>query len=330
MQYSFNKFVSVLLVFSWMLVSCTNSRTRFYDSSIEDDTLQIKVERFDNDIFSLDTASLSARYGDFFKLYVHNILNLKGVNELPRFTTDSGIVQLHSDVERVYPVNGGVSVIERRLSVAFRYYHHYFPDMEIPHVLFHISGFNQAMVVTDNVLSASVEQYLGADYEPYQYIAYGYEIPFMTPAQLPVDMMYAWLSASFTETLSGEQLLDFMIYQGKLLYLQKVFFPDEKECVLLGYTEQQYEWCGRFEKEVWTHIMESRELFSTDWKVYTKYMSPAPFTSGLSQDSPGRTGAYIGLQIVKNYMSRNQSVTLQDLMKPSDSRKLLQDAAYRP
>lgn len=312
------------------LVSCTNSRTRFYDASVDNDTLQIKVERFDLDLFTLDTASLAAKYGDFLKLYTHNILNLRSSDELYKFTTDSGIMQLHSDVERIYPAEGGASEAEKSLTTAFRYYHRYFPDNEIPRVMFHISGFNQAMVVTDKVVSASVEQYLGADYEPYQYVAYSYEIPFMTPQQLPVDMMYAWISSSFPETLQGEQLLDFMIYQGKLLYLQKVFFPDTAESALLGYTESQYEWCKRFESEVWNHIMESRELFSTDWKVYTKYISPAPFTSGLSQESPGRIGIYIGLQMVKSYMDRNENVTLQELMKPSDSRMFLQSAAYRP
>lgn len=317
-------------ILSLLFVSCTNNRTRFYESSVDKDTLQIRVERFDLDLFALDTVALAAKYGDFLKLYTYRVLNLRSISELPRFTSDSGIMRLHSDVERVYPAVGGAAGVESKLSTAFRYYHRYFPDKEIPAVMFHISGFNQAMVVADGVLSASVEQYMGSDYEPYQYVAYGYEIPFMTPQQLPADMMYAWLSSSFTETLSGDQLLDMMIYQGKLLYLQKVFFPDADECTLLGYTKQQYEWCQRFEKEVWNHIMESRELFSTDWRVNTKYMSPAPFTSGLSQESPGRIGAYIGLQIVKSYMDRNESVTLQELMSPSDSRKILQDAAYRP
>lgn len=326
------RFRSFIVVF-WVaviFVSCTNNRTRFYDASVQNDTLQIKVERFDLDLFSLDSSALAAKYGGFLKLYARNVLNLRSTDELYRFTNDSGIMQLHTDVERIYPAKGGASDVEKSLTTAFRYYHRYFPDNEIPRVMFHISGFNQAMVVADNVVSASVEQYLGADYEPYQYVAYSYEIPFMTPQQLPVDMMYAWISSSFPETLQGEQLLDFMIYQGKLMYLQKVFFPDTEESVLLGYTESQYEWCKRFENEVWNHIMESRELFSTDWKVYTKYISPAPFTSGLSQESPGRIGVYIGLQMVKSYMDRNKSVTLQELMKPSDSRMFLQDAAYRP
>lgn len=320
----------LFVVMSVFLVSCTNSRTRFYDSSIEKDTLQIVFKRFDWDLFTLDTTALAAKYGDFLEIYTYRVLNLRSVSELSKFTSDSGIIRLKSDVERVYPVVGGALDVERKLTTAFKYYHRYFPEKQVPKVMFHISGFNQAMVVTDGVLSASVEQYLGSDYEPYQYVAYGYEIPFMTPQQLPIDMMYAWLSSSFTETLNGDQLLDMMIYQGKLLYLQKVFFPDADECTILSYTKQQYDWCKRFEREVWNNIMESRELFSSDWRVNTKYMSPAPFTSGLSQESPGRIGAYIGLQIVKSYIDRNEDVTLQELMKPSDSRKFLQDAAYRP
>lgn len=316
-------FIILTAIFS----ACTNSHTRFYTSDIEEDTLTIKIERFDRDIFQLDTVALAGKYGDFIKLYAYNILNLRHLSELPNFTTDSGIVALHSDVDTVY---ASCTDVESTLTEAFRYFHLYFPQKLVPRCMFHISGFNQAMVVTDSILSASVEQYLGSDYEPYQYVAYAYEIPFMTPQMLPLDMMYAWTSSSFPETLSGDNLLDFMIYQGKLIYLQRVFFPDSKEYELLGYTKEQYDWCRRYEANIWSYIMENREIFSTDWRVYTKYISPAPFTSGLSQESPGRIGVFIGYMIVKSYMDNNSDVTLPQLMQRADSREFLQKAAYRP
>lgn len=317
----------LLISFMVLLLTSCGGRTRFYDDDIEREPSLVTIERFDRDIFSLDSASLAEKYGDFMNVYAFGVLRLHSTGELPLFTSDSGIVQLNADVQRIYDSH---SDIEKRVDNAFKYFHHYFPDKDVPRVLFHISGFNQSIVAADGFLSASIDQYLGADYEPYNSIAYGYEIPFMTREQLPVDMMNGWLTASFPESLTGDRLLDQMLFQGKIIYLLKVFYPDATSWSLLSFTESQYKWCERYEKEVWGYIMENRELFSTDWKTATKYLSPAPFTSGLSQESPGRIGVYIGFKIVESYMNANADATLQTLMDFTDSQRFLQEARYRP
>jgi len=316
----------LLLIAVLLLTSC-GGRTRFYDADIEKEPSLIKVERFDRDIFTLDGNALSEKYGDFLNVYTYGVLRLQSPSDLHLFTSDSGIVRLNADVQRIYADH---SDIERQIDNAFKYFHHYFPDKEVPRVLFHISGFNQSVVCSDGFLSASIDQYLGADYEPYKSIAYAYEIPFMTREQLPVDIMNGWLTVSFPEAQEGDRLLDQMLFQGKIIYLLKVFYPDATPWRLLSYTEEQYNWCEKYEKEVWGYIMENRELFSTDWKTSTKYLSPAPFTSGLNQDSPGRIGVYLGFKIVEAYMNANTEVTLQQLMDATDSQLLLQRAAYRP
>lgn len=307
-----------ILAICFALVSC---------SKIDTSAKLIEVERFDRDVFTLDTLQLGQKYGEFLPVYIYGVLRLPSIDQLYRFTSDSGIVALNADVQRIYANH---SAIEKELNNAFNYYHYYFPEMEIPRVLFHISGFNQAIVTADGFLSASIDQYLGSDYEPYQSIAYGYEIPFMTKEQLPVDMMYGWVTSVFQEILTGDRLIDQMIFQGKLIYLLKVFFPDTPECRLLGYTQEQFDWCERYEKEVWGYIMENRELFSTDWKVATKYLTPAPFTSGLNRESPGKIGVYLGYKIVESYMKHNSDITPAQLMQPAESQQFLQGAEYRP
>jgi uncharacterized protein YjaZ len=78
-------------------------------------------------------------------------------------------------------------------------------------------------------------------------------------------------------------------------------------------------------------LVEKRELYSTDWRVITKYTQPAPFTNGLSQEqSPGRIGVFIGWRIVSEYMQRNVQVTLHELMNETDAQKILQHSGYRP
>ena len=77
-------------------------------------------------------------------------------------------------------------------------------------------------------------------------------------------------------------------------------------------------------------VIEQKHLFSSDLFLIRKYVNDAPFTAPLSQDSPGRAGAWIGWQIVRSYMERNPSVTLPELMRTNDYERLLEQSGYRP
>jgi hypothetical protein len=59
-------------------------------------------------------------------------------------------------------------------------------------------------------------------------------------------------------------------------------------------------------------------------------MNDAPFTSPVSQESPGRLGTFIGWQIVKGYMEKNDKLGLKDLMNEENFQKILENSGYRP
>jgi uncharacterized protein YjaZ len=58
-------------------------------------------------------------------------------------------------------------------------------------------------------------------------------------------------------------------------------------------------------------------------------MTDGPFTSGFAEESPARTGSWLGWQIVKDYMDNND-VTLKELLKDTDSQKILEKSGYKP
>ena len=250
-----------------------------------------------------DTVALRAKYGQFFDLYTYRILGLNNGSQLSMFLNDTSIMRLYSDAEKTYK---NVGDMEKELTTAFRYYKCYFPENQIPRVLFHVSGFNQAIVTTDSVVSASIDEYLGSDYPMDQQIVYQYELPFMSKDTLPIDIMYGWLLADYDEDTDSDRLLERMLNQGKLMYLLQVFFPEREPYEFLSYTEEKYEWCEKYEKEVWGYILDNKELFSSDWRTITRYMQPAPFTSGLASDSPGRIGVFKGWRIISSYMDKQK------------------------
>ncbi|PKP02856.1 MAG: gliding motility lipoprotein GldB, partial [Bacteroidetes bacterium HGW-Bacteroidetes-9] len=53
------------------------------------------------------------------------------------------------------------------------------------------------------------------------------------------------------------------------------------------------------------------------------------FTASFSQESPSRTGAWLGWQIVKSYMKNNDSM-IAGLMANANSQEILEKSGYKP
>ena len=320
----FRSKIWMLLIASLMLVGC-KQHTRFYKNEIEANASQVEIQRFDKDFYALDSAALVQKYGEFVPIYVQQIMQI-APGKIDAFKADSAFAVLRKQVDSVYT---NVDDVVSSLSTALAYYQYYFPKNEVPALSFHVSGYNQSIVTVPGRVSASIDNYLGTDFKVYQQIAYAYDIPYMTPRHLPIDMLLGWLTSEFPDT--NGRLLESMVYHGKIMYLLQVFFPDEEISELLSYTPAQLDWCMRYEANIWAMMVEKRELYSTDWRTITRYTQPAPFTNGLSQEhSPGRVGVFIGWRIVSAYMERNTQVTLQDLMNETDAQKILQLSGYRP
>ena len=322
-----NRLLAVLLCAA-ALVGCRR-HTRFY-TDVSDVPVTVTLERFDRDLFALDSAALYDKYGSFVDLYLWQVMGLRSYGKVPGFLKDSAVQALRDDIEAVYP---DLSPAEAELTTAFRYWRHYFPERELPRTLAHFSGYNQSVVAGDGVLSVSLDCYLGADYAAYQGGVegiYSYMLPYMTPRQLPQDMALGFLMTEVPEPMPGANLLENMVYYGKLMYLLKVMLPEREEPELLSYSEEQYRWAEDHERQVWNHLAERNLLFSADRITVSHYMQWAPFTTGLSQDSPGRLGWYLGLRIVENYMDNNQQVSLLNLVEEYDVQKILRLSGYRP
>ena len=316
--------IGILLTCLLVWTGC-KQHTRFYDATIAKNAQKVEIQRFDHDFYQLDSTQLAQKYGPFVPVYMHQIMHI-APSKVHLFKADSAFNALRMQVDSAY---SNIDPMVESLSVAMAYYRYYFPQNEVPSFSFHLSGFNQSIVTLPGRVSASIDNYFGIDYPMYPQIAYQYEIPFMTPRHLPIDMLLGWLTSEFPDT--NGRLLEAMIYHGKMMYLLQVFFPDEEISELLSYTPAQLDWCMRYEANIWAMMVEKRELYSTDWRTITRYTQPAPFTNGLSQEhSPGRVGVFIGWRIVSSYMERNEQVSLQDLMNETDAQKILQLSGYRP
>lgn len=301
---------------------------------------QVEFGRLDRDLLTLDTArmdvgvrTLYRTYPDFFPAYISNVLGMdvadtaRVTDALRVFLADSTFAPVNRDVLQRY---ASVDDLERTLTTAYAYLHHYFPDIALPKPCLFVSGFNLSILMADSVTGMGTDMYLGSDYPAYASLTYRYMANNMNRANLVPDLVSALLFRTFRMDSDRGRLIDHMLYRGKVMYLLSVCLPDVPDEVLIGYTSEQLAWCRQYERAMWATVIDQKHLFSSDLFLIRKYVNDAPFTAPLSQDSPGRAGTWLGWQIVRSYMEQNPAVTLPELMCTNDYDLLLEQSGYRP
>ena len=93
------KYIELLLLI-FICTACSD-KGRFYSKEAENLPLEVKIERFDLDFMSMDSASLAEKYPSFYPLYVRNILEIPAA-EVGKFKADSAVRSLFADVEKEY------------------------------------------------------------------------------------------------------------------------------------------------------------------------------------------------------------------------------------
>jgi len=332
------KQVFLLLLVSFTLAACAPEKRK---ADISDSDLEVKIGRFDQDFWAMKgqnipqaLTQLDSLYPDVLPLYLQKVVQFGKVDDaitvvtLEKFFADTAVVHLYTDALHAYE---HVEPIESDLTQAFRRVHFFFPDKKMPHFYMHISGLNQSVVVGDGFLSLSIDNYLGANYPLYERLGiYNYLRQNMCPEKVVPDYVVAWLTSEFPFVPHTGELMEELLYRGKILYVASVLLPDVEESVLMGYTPEQWKWCQKHESEMWLTMIEGKHLFSHDSMLRVKYLNDAPFTSIFSQESPGRAGMYVGWQIIENYMKSNPDVSPLDLLHSVNASYILQQSGYDP
>ena len=329
----------ILLVFTLFFLSSCTKKNRF-EIDTKKEKVEVTIHRFDRDLIHLDlnhvrqsVDSLYRTYPGFLPLYIYNVLDTVPTDTLAvadmfhQFVQDTAIQSVNKKVMATF---ADVSDIEKDISGGFTYIHHYFPQVTLPEVYFFVSGFNRSVLMTDSLLGVGTDFYLGAGYPPYKSFIYEYLLQNMRRENLAIDVVSATLFRYFTFDGVNNALIDNMLHRGKVIWLLSVFMPDKKMEDIMGYTPAQWHWAETNEEQVWKTIVAQKHLFSTDMQLINKYLNDAPFTAPVSQESPGRLGTWIGWRIIDSYMEQKKTMTLEQLMKENNYRKILEQSHYRP
>ena len=122
-----------------------------------------------------------------------------------------------------------------------------------------------------------------------------------------------------------------MLYYGKILYLKDLFIPFEEDAEKMGYTQEELEWAQANEEQIWRYFIENELIFDTDSQLYTRFLYPGPFSKfylELDAESPARLGQYIGWNIIRTYMDKNEISIKRMLNTPAE--EIFNNATYKP
>ncbi len=298
----------------------------------------ITIHRFDKDLFEYLSGEKSQEdllqdHRRFLDLYGENILGIGNsdstgfFNRLTEYFSHPLLKQLYQDELKAF---ADISETEKLVSSGFQFLQSSFDSIQIPELYIHVSGLIQNIIISDKFLSVSADKYMGENYPLYTDFFYDYQRRNMVPERIAPDYLLGFLMAEYPIGSTGETLLDRMLYEGKLRYILSLALPSYSETGIIGYTDEQDEWCRKNESRIWKSILQEKHLYTQERLMIDKYIQDAPHTAFMPDSSPGRVGIWTGYRIILAYMKQAPQTSLQELIKNTDSQGILKISKYNP
>ena len=77
-------------------------------------------------------------------------------------------------------------------------------------------------------------------------------------------------------------------------------------------------------------FIDQELLYRNDAFLNSRFIQDGPFTAGLPEGSPAMLGRWIGWQIIRSYMKKNNDVSIGQLFSQADSQQILSRSGYKP
>lgn len=326
----------LFIVLAFVLSSCVKTKTYKDKLQVHHENLEpqeIVVKKYNEALFSIDTANfaegLKSIKDDYQVFLGGDIDNAEAVEYLKAFATDTFCIRLNDMVQKKFSDD---KELKKDIKSVYQRLNYYYPDIEIPETYCYVSGVDYSipsvMIQSGSVL-ISLDYFLGNEDNIYDYIGMPrFRSLRCQPTCITRDIAQALYDNYFTVPVSKDVLSE-MVNVGKRLYFIEAMNPSLPDSVLFGYSSRQTQWAYQYEGDVWASLVENDMLYSNDMRTFRNLFGNAPFTQMFSNESPGRLGEFIGLQIIRSYMTHNE-ISLQDLLRNNDVQQIFQNSKYKP
>lgn len=318
-----------------MMVSCQENAPAYKAKlDIKTKTYDLEFDRYEEVLFNLDTANFQQelmKIQDRYRVFLDGDLNdLEAVSYLKDFATDPFSNILFNKVKTTFP---DLNLVEPLVEEVLAHFHYYYPEIQLPTKAFTcVTGVTAdvpAVQIFDDAIIISLDWYLD-DEETYDQIGMPkYMAQRRNLSTLAKDVAKELYMNYLDEWRKQGQVIDEMVYCGKMDFFVEAMCPALPDSVLLGYSTRQWQWAADNEGAVWADIVGSRRLYDSSLDSYMMFFGDGPFTQAYSNDAPSRLGEFFGLNIIRSYAS-NHEYRFRDLMDRKNLQEIFQDSGYKP
>ena len=319
------------LAFASLILFTACKKEKTWDVDVKEQTVQLKIQDISADFFNdtIPLTTLRQNYPFFFDAKTPDATWEKQRREKTELT-------IYGQSKKVF---GDFTQLNNALTPMFQRYQHYFPEYKLPTIYTYSSGLQNLDYPVmysqqAGLMFIAMDAYLGPKSKLYDSIGVErYMRVNMDINRLPAQSVDAIANNIVTFSPRNQQFIDKMIYEGKKLILQDALLTDTPDEYKMGYTPQQIQWCIANEGQIWNFFVEQNYVFSSDASLQKRFLSVAPFSkfnNEIEQESPGRIAAWIGWQIIRNYLKENPKVELKALLEDMDGAKIFKYSKYKP
>jgi hypothetical protein len=307
---------------------------------------EVHFKRFDTDLFGSDFTNPDAasqllyqKYGGFYCNFIEGDLMLAACNSdsvgrlLKPFVTNRDILDTHKEVEKTFTPEK-IQELDEELTSCIQRWNHYFPDSIVPEVIYYQSAWNSNIATTDSTIGIALDCYLGYSNKITKQLSNdafpNYKKKNMEARFIVSDAMKGWAAYKSRAFYEQKDLLNELIFYGKLMYIAEALAPDVADSTMMNWDQEELQWAEKHEWSIWKTIANEKTMFQTRSFEINKWFTDGPFTgaANVPQDSPPQLGVWLGWKIVRQYMEKNPQLTPQDLLQEKNNQKIL--AAFTP
>lgn len=325
----------ILVALLAVMASCHDKEAAYKAKlDIKTEPYDLEFDRYEDVLFHIDTAVFQqelTKIQDHYRVFLSGDLNNpEAVKYLKDFAIDPYSIGLYEKVKAAFP---DLRQVEPMVEDVFAHFHYYYPDIDLPKKVFTcVTGINievPPVQIIDNYMVISLDWYLDQD-EVYDQIGMPKYMQVRTGvATMAKDVAKELYMNYIYEWRKQGQVVDEMLYYGRLNFFVEALCPLMPDPVLLGYSEEQWRWAVENEGQIWADIVGSKRLYDSSLDAYMMFFGDGPFTQAYSNDAPSRLGEFFGLNIIRSYVS-NHDFDLPQLMQRKDLQSIFQDSGYKP
>lgn len=326
------KFLIILFV---GLIGCGSDEEVCIDAPTPELTVEVEIERLEDRLFAAESTQDVL---DF--LYDYPVLTKEflGSDQYPSDTILAR--ELFRIIKNPYTDTllmearqyfGGMEDLQAEFSSAFSLIKHYYPNFTPPKVQTVVTGFGSSEMYVDNEqIIIGLDFYLGPEgkYRPQgipAYILRRYDKPYIVPATI---LLYA--SRFLREDPADNTMAADMIYYGKKYLFAKNMMPCTADSLIVWYDANELNNVKENRHLLWYHFLENELVYETNHIVKQKYLDERPNVFEIGNKCPGRIGAWIGWDILKEYQKNSDEMSLQQILANPNAQEILNEAKYNP